>query len=27
LWLAEDIEGGLTYTDGMVTPPSRSLWG
>jgi L-alanine-DL-glutamate epimerase-like enolase superfamily enzyme len=26
-WLAEDIEGGLTYTDGMVTPPSRSLWG
>lgn len=27
LWLARDIEGGLTYTDGMVAPPERGLWG
>ena len=27
LWLARDIEGGLTYTDGMVAAPERGLWG
>jgi L-alanine-DL-glutamate epimerase-like enolase superfamily enzyme len=27
LWLARDIEGGLTYTDGMVAAPERALWG
>jgi L-alanine-DL-glutamate epimerase-like enolase superfamily enzyme len=27
LWLAEDIEDGLMYTDGFVNPPSPGLWG
>ena len=27
LWLEADIEGGLTYTDGMVSPPGAALWG
>lgn len=27
LWLAGDIEGGLTYTDGRVAPPEAGLWG
>jgi L-alanine-DL-glutamate epimerase-like enolase superfamily enzyme len=27
LWLAEDIEDGLTYTDGFVNPPGAGLWG
>lgn len=27
LWLAEDIENGLTYEDGRVSPPERALWG
>lgn len=27
LWLARDIDGGLTYTDGMVSPPEGELWG
>lgn len=27
LWLDADIEGGLAYTDGMVSPPEAALWG
>lgn len=27
LWLAEDIEDGLVYKDGFVTPPGAGLWG
>jgi L-alanine-DL-glutamate epimerase-like enolase superfamily enzyme len=27
LWLEADIADGLTYTDGIVSPPSASLWG
>lgn len=27
LWLSADMEGGLTYTDGVVTPPEAGLWG
>lgn len=27
LWLANDIEGGLAYTDGMVLPPGVGFWG
>ena len=27
LWLAGDIEGRLTYTDGRVAPPEAGLWG
>lgn len=27
LWLADDIENGLAYTDGMVSPPEAALWG
>ena len=27
LWLAEDVPHGLQYSDGMVAPPSRNLWG
>lgn len=27
LWLEADIEDGLAYTDGMVSPPSPALWG
>tara|TARA_R100000655_G_scaffold639_13_gene2801 strand:+ start:267 stop:1250 length:984 start_codon:yes stop_codon:yes gene_type:complete len=27
LWLAEDIAHGLTYSDGMVSPPTSALWG
>ncbi len=27
LWLAKDIENGLRYKDGMVSPPMRKLWG
>lgn len=27
LWLAEDVEGGLVYTDGFVSPPGAGLWG
>ncbi|MDP3461049.1 MAG: dipeptide epimerase [Hyphomonas sp.] len=27
LWLEADIADGLTYTDGMVSPPSSALWG
>lgn len=27
LWLAEDVPHKLRYTDGMVSPPSRELWG
>ncbi len=27
LWLADDIEHGLTYKDGTVAPPSPALWG
>jgi L-alanine-DL-glutamate epimerase-like enolase superfamily enzyme len=27
LWLKDDIEHGLTYKDGIVSPPKRELWG
>lgn len=27
LWLSEDVEHGLAYTDGMIAPPLRDLWG
>lgn len=27
LWLEQDIAGGMTYTDGMVSPPDAGLWG
>lgn len=27
LWLAEDIENGLAYEDGFVSPPTSALWG
>ncbi|MFN7055580.1 N-acetyl-D-Glu racemase DgcA [Hyphomonas sp.] len=27
LWLAEDVEGGLAYTEGFVSPPGARLWG
>ena len=27
LWLANDIENGLTYHGGFIEPPSRQLWG
>ncbi|HBQ48530.1 MAG TPA: dipeptide epimerase, partial [Hyphomonas atlantica] len=27
LWLAEDVVDGLTYTDGMISPPKPELWG
>ena len=27
LWLAEDVADGLTYTDGMISPPKPELWG
>jgi L-Ala-D/L-Glu epimerase len=27
LWLEADIEDGLAFTDGMVSPPSTALWG
>lgn len=27
LWLAGDIEDGLTFTDGVVAPPGAALWG
>jgi L-alanine-DL-glutamate epimerase-like enolase superfamily enzyme len=27
LWLEADIEYGLAFTDGMVSPPSTALWG
>ncbi len=27
LWLAEDVEEGLVYTDGFVAPPGARLWG
>ncbi len=27
LWLSQDIANGLTYQDGIVSPPSRELWG
>jgi L-alanine-DL-glutamate epimerase-like enolase superfamily enzyme len=27
LWLEADIADGLTYTDGVVSPPAASLWG
>ena len=27
LWLAEDVEEGLVYTDGFVAPPAAGLWG
>ena len=27
LWLEADIADGLTYTDGVVSPPSAALWG
>ena len=27
LWLEADIAEGLTYTDGVVSPPDASLWG
>jgi L-alanine-DL-glutamate epimerase-like enolase superfamily enzyme len=27
LWLKEDVPHGLEFSDGMVAPPSRDLWG
>jgi len=27
LWLKEDVPHGLQFSDGMVAPPSRDLWG
>lgn len=27
LWLAGDVSGGLTYANGMVSPPAASFWG
>jgi len=27
IWLAGDIENGLAYDDGRVSPPSSALWG
>ncbi len=27
LWLKEDVPNGLEFSDGMVAPPSRDLWG
>lgn len=27
LWLAEDVENGLNYSDGAVAPPTPALWG
>ena len=27
LWLEADIEDGLAFTDGIVSPPSTALWG
>jgi L-Ala-D/L-Glu epimerase len=27
LWLKEDVPNGLEFSDGMVSPPSRDLWG
>ncbi|MEQ9506041.1 MAG: N-acetyl-D-Glu racemase DgcA [Hyphomonas sp.] len=27
LWLERDIAGGMTYTDGIVSPPDAALWG
>ncbi|ABI76070.1 mandelate racemase/muconate lactonizing enzyme family protein [Hyphomonas neptunium ATCC 15444] len=27
LWLASDIEGGLVYAEGRVSPPGAGLWG
>ena len=27
LWLERDVPHKLRYTDGMVSPPSRELWG
>ncbi|MBY9066645.1 dipeptide epimerase [Hyphomonas sp. WL0036] len=27
IWLASDIENGLAYADGFVSPPGRLLWG
>jgi hypothetical protein len=27
LWLEADITDGLTYTDGVVSPPVSTLWG